>query len=166
MSLLHEKLAPLWSAINRLQARQMSIFPATVTSVDPVRIRIDGEAQSLAASPDVGVTVGPGDRVRVLRYGTSHLIVARMNIRRQPFAVAAGAVTIPPSSSATSSASVNFPAGRFTQNPFVVATSQNSNYAAYVSSRGTTSASIGSRRLTGTDVGEHLVWWTATQMEP
>ena len=79
MSLLAEKLAPLWSAINRLQARQMSIFPATVTSIDPVRIRIDGEERSLAASPEVGVPIDLGSRVRVLRYGTSHLVIARVD---------------------------------------------------------------------------------------
>ena len=78
MSLLSEKLAPLWSAINRLQARQMSIFPATITDIDPVRIRIDGESRSLAASPDSLVPAGPGERVRVLRYGTTHMIIGRI----------------------------------------------------------------------------------------
>lgn len=81
MSLLSEKLAPLWSAINRLQARQMSIFPATVTNTVPLRIRIDGESQSLAASPSTLVPTSTGDRVRVLRYGTTHLIIGSMGRR-------------------------------------------------------------------------------------
>ena len=95
MSLLSEKLAPLWSAINRLQARQMSIFPATVTSVNPVRIRIDGEAQSLAASPFAGVPVSQGARVRVLRHGTSHTIIgAATRIIRNPLVSTASGVSL------------------------------------------------------------------------
>src|SRR5690625_3283499 len=121
MSLLSEKLAPLWSAINRLQARQMSIFPATVTSVDPVRIRIDGESRSLAATPANGLPVGTGERVRVIRYGTTLLIAARMNLRRQAFAQAAIAATTAVGGTDRASAGVTFPTGLFTAPPRVFA---------------------------------------------
>ena len=78
MSLLSEKLAPLWAAITRVEAQRINVFPATVTSVDPVRIQIDGQTAPLNASPDIGVPVGLGYRVRVIRYGTTHLIVSVM----------------------------------------------------------------------------------------
>ena len=168
MSLLSEKLAPIWSAINRLQARQMSIFPATVTSVSPVRIRIDGESQSLAATPDNGLPVGPGDRVRVLRYGTSHLIVARMNVRRQPFAMAAGVVIIPGGDGSQTSAPVTFPPGRFTVAPLVTMQylgNAQSGMAAIVGIWGLTKDGFDAHMVRDATTGSNYQW-QAVQMTP
>ena len=163
---LADELAPLWSAINRLQARQMSIFPATVTSTNPVRIRIDGETRSLAATPDNGLPVGQGERVRVIRYGTTHLIVARMNARRQAFAQAAGTVSVPASDGSTSSVRIDYPDNRFTTPPVLNLTTSNSLHFAVVVLPGVTGATAISRRVSSGNILAHTVYWHAVQMAP
>lgn len=75
---LAETLAPIWAELSSIKKRLPSVSPATVTSVGPVRIQVDGQAAPVAASPDSLVPVGPGDRVRVLRYGTTHLILGQV----------------------------------------------------------------------------------------
>src|SRR5690625_5535764 len=52
-----------------------SVRSATVTSINPLRIHLDGEPAPVAATPVTLTSVGPGDRVRVLHYGTTHLIL-------------------------------------------------------------------------------------------
>lgn len=73
---LTELMAPVWAELKSLSRRVPSVSPATVTSVNPVRIQMDGSGAPLSATPDVGVTVGLGSRVRVIHHGTTHLIVA------------------------------------------------------------------------------------------
>src|SRR5690625_7156430 len=52
-----------------------SVRSATVTSINPLRIHLDGEPAPVAATPVTLTSVGPGDRVRVLHYGTTPLIL-------------------------------------------------------------------------------------------
>ena len=170
MSLLSEKLAPIWSEISKLKARQHSIFPATVTSINPVRIRIDGESQSLAASPDVAEPVGPGDRVRVLRHGTTHLVIARMNVGRTPYAMAAGNAGVPGAGANVATVDITFPANRFHSASVPIVTlsvRQTPWYYAYANNVSASGFTIGVRRYDGNDFDfTNTVMWQAVQMTP
>lgn len=50
---------------------------ATVTSVSPLRIRLDGESEPLATSPAALAAVQPGNRVWVQLYGRQVVILGR-----------------------------------------------------------------------------------------
>lgn len=68
-------LAPIRRAILDLRRLMPSVRSATVTGVNPLRVQFDGEAAPVSASPTSLVPVGPGDRVRVLHYGNTDLIL-------------------------------------------------------------------------------------------
>lgn len=70
-----DPLAKIRAAILDLRRRMPSVRSATVTSINPLRIHLDGEPAPVAATPVTLTSVGPGDRVRVLHYGTTHLIL-------------------------------------------------------------------------------------------
>src|SRR5690625_1849219 len=68
-------LAPIRRAILDLRRLMPSVRSATVTGVNPLRVQFDGETAPVSASPTSLVPVGPGDRVRVLHYGNTDLIL-------------------------------------------------------------------------------------------
>lgn len=163
---LAELLAPVWAELGSIKKRLPSVSPATVTSVDPVRIQVDGQGAPVAASPDTLVPVGPGDRVRVLRYGTTHLIIGVNGGTGKPWRTAAGIAEIPASSEPVLSVRVDFPQGRFTQAPIVVATPGNGAYAGFAHLVTSNGANVGSRRIAGETVAAHTIYWHAIQMTP
>ena len=165
---LAETLAPIWAELSSIKKRLPSVSPATVTSVGPVRIQVDGQAAPVAASPDSLVPVGPGDRVRVLRYGTTHLIVGRINPRGTPYAQAAGTVEITMNGTAAT-VLVPFPPGRFTVRPIITwGRSHNgaSSAAAIVGVLPHSSPHEFTIGGYGTYTGTITVWWHAVQMTP
>ena len=73
-------LDPIRRAILDLRRLMPSVRAATVTSVNPLRIQMDGPNEApLSESPTTLVPVGPGDRVRVLHYGTTHLVLGAVS---------------------------------------------------------------------------------------
>lgn len=165
---LAELLAPVWADIKSVQKRLPSVSAATVTSVGPVRIQVDGQTSPVAASPDTLVPVGPGDRVRVLRYGTTNLILGRINTAGQPWRQAAGLVDVTISNDIAGTATITFPPGRFTVPPLIFASVAN-NTRHYVAPSGLATnpeqGVVQVRRIDGTTVTETLVVaWHAIQM--
>lgn len=89
---------------------------ATVTDIDPVRIRYDGEANPSIVPPDsveAGLIVG--DRVAVVKQHGQALIVGRAGGSRPPFMLAGGYVDM----AGTGTQTVTLPAGVFTSAPIV-----------------------------------------------
>lgn len=76
---LNEVLRPIREAILDLRRLMPSVRSATVTGVSPLRVQFDGETAPVSASPTTLVPVGPGDRVRVLHYGNTDLILGRVS---------------------------------------------------------------------------------------
>ena len=167
---LAELLAPVWAELGSIKKRLPSVSAATVTSVVPVRIQVDGQSAPVAASPDTLVPVGPGDRVRVLRYGTTHLILGRINTAGQPWRQAVGLVDVTISNDIAGTATITFPPDRFTVPPLVFASVTNNTrqyVAPSVATSNTDYAVVQVRRIDGTTVTETLtVAWHAIQMTP
>lgn len=160
-------LAPVWAELSSIKKRLPSVSPATVTSIDPVRIQVDGQTAPVAASPDSLVPVGPGDRVRVLRYGTTNLILGRVNTAGMPWRMTAGAGQIQGEGNTTASLTINFPPNLFTLPPAVTAIGNNSLYNIARDTPTTTSVTLTARNIAGdTFTGGVGVTWVAVQMTP
>lgn len=161
-------LGPIRRAILDLRRLMPSVRSATVTSVDPVRIQFDGEAAPVSPSPTTLVPVGPGDRVRVLHYGNTHLILGRVNTAGIPYREAAGEVTY---NTGGAFQSFPLPAGRFTVAPNMQATVR-SNAGAHSGATirmyalSPTEARFHVRMADGSAGDGVIVAWTAKQMTP
>lgn len=161
-------LAPIRRAILDLRRLMPSVRSATVTGVSPLRIQFDGETAPVSASPTTLVPVGPGDRVRVLHYGNTDLILGRVNTKGIPYAMAAGEVTY---TAPNSFQSFSLPPGRFTVAPNMQATVR-SNAGSHSGSTirmyafSPTEARFHVRMADGSAGDGVIVAWTATQMTP
>lgn len=92
---------------------------ATVTSVSPLQIRYDGQADPVVGAPS-GDTAGlrVGDRVWCQRIHRRDIVLVNRRSGR-PYAMAAGTVAVPGGNGEITSATVTFPAGRFSVPPSV-----------------------------------------------
>jgi|SRR5690625_1657297 len=163
-------LAPIRRAILDLRRLMPSVRSATVTGVNPLRVQFDGETAPVSASPTTLVPVGPGDRVRVLHYGNTDLILGRVNTNGVPYAMAAGQVVVEVAGATGGSTPVTFPPGRFSTTPRIQLTKASGGGAKYVpysssrSSSGFTAAVYAGDGTSGTQTV--VMDWIAVQMTP
>src|SRR5699024_7769873 len=125
------------------------------------------QGSPVAASPDTLLPVGPGDRVRVLRYGTTHLILGRGGTSGQPWQQAVGTVDVTVTDDISGAATINFPPGRFTVAPLVFASVVNNTRTYVATSVATSNTDYGVvqvRRIDGSTATQTLtVAWHAIQ---
>lgn len=152
---------------------------ATVTQASPLRIRMDGDAAALPATPSLLCPTPPvGARVWVQIHGTALIIHGSSAAKvQQPFAMAAGQVSFTTMSNVSPWSRVwaAFPPGRFTVPPLVQVTMAGSNGG---SNAFVARASFGDSTASGTYIylypvtgsitisGAFLVNWQAVQMRP
>lgn len=158
-------LAPIRRAILDLRRLMPSVRSATVTGVSPLRIQFDGEATPVSPSPTTLVPVGPGDRVRVLHYSNTHLILGRVNTKGIPYRVAAGRVQIPAGGTSVT-VTATFPEGRFTTVPIVTPVLRSSHYLIGIEDDYVNSVTFRVRRADGANVNSFGMGWIAVQMTP
>lgn len=141
---------------------------ATVTSVNPVKIRYDGASDPALITPTVlGVPVGVGDRVRTATV-RGQTIIWKTGSGGTPYATAAGAVEVTGDGTNSASAVVPFPAGRFSVTPLVPALTPNIiNYNATWQALTSTGFTVTIRRMDYADFTTTVaVHWQAVQMTP
>lgn len=138
---------------------------ATVTGVDPVRVRLDGETAPLDITPDVLGPVRVGDRVWCQQHGRR--LVAHTAVPF-PFRESAGTVNVP-LTSGVGSIGVTFPVGRFTVAPFVfpaAVASSAGGWSVTHAGASTGGVTIHVRNVSGASSAAINVRWHAIQMTP
>jgi len=169
---LAQALRPITDRITALDRRlrgKVSIRSATVTGVDPIRIRFDGESASLASTPRTHVPVGVGDRVDVAHHGgTSYTILSVVGGAGQPWRQAADVITITGDNTPQMSVPVTFPPGRFTDAPIVPTTLRNTHlYFSWPSNVTAAGFTVNVRRYDGGSFNlATATYWQAVQMTP
>ena len=164
-------LEPIYDRLGDLDRRlraKVSIRPATVTSVDPLRVQFDGDSAPAASTPDTLVPVGPGDRVRVLHHGgTQYTIAGVVGTAGIPWRQAAGSATITGDGTNTAATLIAFPAGRFAATPALFLSVNNINFNATWGGLTTGGATVSIRRMDYATFNNSLtVHWHAVQMTP
>lgn len=150
---------------------------ATVTQALPLRIRMDGDAAALPATPSLLCPTPPvGARVWVQIHGTALIIHGSSAAQvQQPFAMAAGQVAFPPMSNVSnwSRTGITLPSGRFTVPPLVItgiasANGSSNTFTTRAVVDSTTGGYIYLYPVTGTiTITANLyVNWYAVQMRP
>lgn len=147
------------------ESGRVPIYAAGATAADQMVTAAELSGNPASSTNPLYVYRGDLDSLQVHRGSGWRVLSSRAG--GAAYAAAAGTVTITHTTQGTS-ATVNFPTGRFTMAPVVTATSVTDSDA-IITTRNVTASSctINSKRVAGTGTtGSNACYWVAVQMTP
>lgn len=146
-----------------------AVVAATPSSGDAtVKVLLDGGSVAVPARAARGALFTAGDRVLVWRAGSKLRILGHAGplTAAHPYAEASGQVNVSVSASITGTASVSFPAGRFTVTPLVMCQARATTvWMAMPSGESTSGFTATARNIAGSSgTATVSVTWRAWQM--